>query len=212
MLFYKKSSPSPQNTLCPTGRRSLPGSRKCFWVPLSLTSQENAACTGVLSYLLAVTPEDFGTLGSLGAWNSWSFWKPGSCPSCPESSWGRTWARGLRSLFISGKYTACLSMTQWVGHREMGMRLRWERQTKESPRGKMALIYRETAWWAFLGTEQLLFFHGISPSYMVEHTSFCLEWSQWQYWILNQTPLLDSSISLTKIFSLFQPEPCSARG
>lgn len=35
--------------------------------PFSLTSQENAACTNVLSHLLPVTPEVFGTLGSLEA-------------------------------------------------------------------------------------------------------------------------------------------------
>lgn len=46
---------------------------------------------------------------------------------------------------------------------------------------------------------------GSAQVYMADHTSFYLEWSQWQYWILNQTPLLES-IAFMKIFSLFCSE------
>lgn len=140
--------------------------------------------------------------------NSWSLegWK------LPQLSWELVGARakGMRSTVSSGKSTAHPSNAWWMGHRKTGLRLVWESGTKGNPEGKMALIYREMAWLAFLGTEQLSFLHGISPGYTVEHTSCCLEWSQWQYWILNQRPLLESSISFRKNFSLFWSEPWGA--
>lgn len=148
--------------------------------------------------------------------NSWSFWHAGEAWKLPQLSGELVGARarGLRSTFFCGKSTACPSTARWMGHRDTGLRLVWERQTKGNSLRKMALIYREIAWLEFLGTEQLIFFPVISPGYTVEHTTPCSAWSDHSDSIesLTRGRFSRAAFLPQRFFSLFQPEPCSTRG
>lgn len=106
-------------------------SSKCFQVYFSLTLQENAACTNVLSYLLPVTPEVFGMLGSLEA-------APAVLRARGGMSQGAEEHIFLWEIHGMSEYCPVDGSQRYRAEARVG-------EAKENSLGKMALIYREIA-------------------------------------------------------------------